>query len=1118
MRVADTNRERRSASHAAARGPGVPAKVMVAAGVFVCCVVVATTAMLLTNGAGSLRGGPQPPRSRSGGAGADAGRGASGSARYAGLGAQFTRSRHNAEQRDTQPKQPKQPMQPKPPKSARQRHDGGTGLDEEAAELAPGGSPPSLGLNSSASGQPLGALLPVKREANASSAAVAGSRGSAKGAGGSTTPAPAATVAHRSGDDDLAFPQSFAAPGGAGLRCGWGAVADAGSMECMAVLQPTSTTQIFTGHNTEGHDGDGFGYVSSLDMANTVGAAGSSATDVVLADAAGPGIFSWLWVASNGINEHTKFVVEVDGVVVINLPFHEINDPDNRLEKLPFLLHCMSDGWGAHHGLSCAIAIPFETRGRILLMTRVGDIIYHEVVAQRYTVDAGDSAALARAHDSAYGVWMAGSPWRSTTPLRTKPELVETVVDAGWLQEHAAQVSGARTAMERMLARVRDSIPPTDFPVIAAASTAESGTRTWSGVCASAPVGRDTFGDAFREFRSGAQDVKVSPLGERRVLTLSPPQASSPACAGVVRMLALRFVDVDISDWDVVNSIRIKVTWDGGDSEERAQVNISLAHMASLSPDDATYRVHNAFVTVDSLSRGLETRDENAPADGLMVRLMLPMPFTRSFRVDVGSIALPAPQTYTGTFGAAPEFSAAAFATIAPAYPVGTHVGRLFMRDTPFRRGIEPLGAPHVLTRVPAAEGAGHLVATATVYHQEERPMMRRLVFGSKQTAHEGDAIARVDGLVSPSLRGSGHEDWYTFGHGYYRCSELYRGAGHYHYTAAEPTKAPLGVNGAESNLMKWDAHRLLPTHATLRWRAGFELTFDLGDGLGCLNRTPVHLESSVTYYSGGFTSPGVGEVPSDVHSRPVAEKQRRRGDAEWVEVDSVSFDEADGSAAAHDHAVSAATSQSVTVSGAHYRNFGENVTRHGFVVGESVNMTVAVQPQCAAIVLQRDFDSSYPNQGALVFVDGAFAGVWFDPGANPFFRIDQSQLALPPALTAGKARLALSMVSIGTTASPGSAGDAACRPNTIDAARGSCRPPNAPVEWASEFLGADVIHAALHTPWSANLTFDAAGPWNAEVDVANAAFDGRSVPAYRAHWTELGYRVLCRLPQASYA
>lgn len=907
----------------------------------------------------------------------------------------------------------------------------------------------------------------------------------------------------------LVFPPSMQSPNG-GDTCGFGAVASMASMDCLPVLQPHTITQMFTGHNTEGHDGDGFGYVSSLDMQNTVGKAAREPTDVVLADAAGPGMFTWIWLASNGFHEQTRLVVEVDGQTVVNVPLGwGMTDAENkRLDRLPFLANCMSDGeHGAHHGISCAMAIPFRVRGRILFMHQAGQVVYHEVVSQQYShlPTETDAATVERV-------------WRSTGS--NAPLMKDTAEGKRWLSEHARAVSQARKDMEAQLARVQQGLPPSDFPVIAAVSSgatpdAATATDVPSAVCAALPMEAREYADVVS--RSEAPQAYVH-VGEGEAQTLISVEAG---CSGVVRVLSLRVAGVDASDTQVMNAIRIEGTWDGGDVHRAPQLDVSLAHVALLSPDDPTYRVHNAFVAVD-----------DASVDGepvLVVRLTLAIPFATSLRVVVRSVALPAPAPWVGQFALAPEFRVAALAVVAPPYPAGTRLGRLFIRDTPYkpRTEIEQFGQPHTVVAIAASEGAGHLVGTSTVYYQCERPMKRRLVFGSEQTAHEGDAIGRVDGLRAPSLRHSGHEDWYGFGHGYCQSSDLLRGAGYYIYRAADEKHWNLPPNAdvpARDNLMSWDAHRLMPVHTAVRWRAGFNLTLDLGDGLYCLNETPVHLESTAFYYTGGFVSPGVGAITtvreSAAHQLAAAGSSTRvRGEVEWVLIDRVDVGD-EQSRVSHQHQHKGPVIPHILRDARHYRDFagieGNALVQselRGFVVGGSSTMTIAVSEHCSSVLLQRDFDASYANQGALVHVDGEFAGVWYQSGANSFFKLDQSQFILPRELSSKKSKLTLTFTSIGTTIPPdgstptsgshggGHGGD--CAANSTQAAAGTCRAPNSPVEWESEFVSSQETLDAAHA--------------GSDVDIRNHGFNGRSVPAYRTHWTELAYQVLCATPQVEY-
>jgi len=69
----------------------------------------------------------------------------------------------------------------------------------------------------------------------------------------------------------------------------------------------------------------------------------------------------------------------------------------------------------------------------------------------------------------------------------------------------------------------------------------------------------------------------------------------------------------------------------------------------------------------------------------------------------------------------------------------------------------------------------------------------------------------------------------------------------------------------------------------------------------------------------------------------------------------------------------------------------------------EPVERVLKIDPANGGVRLRRVLDQSMGPQGAEVTVDGAKAGVWYDPDRNPFKRLAESDLELPPALVHGK-------------------------------------------------------------------------------------------------------------------
>ncbi len=74
------------------------------------------------------------------------------------------------------------------------------------------------------------------------------------------------------------------------------------------------------------------------------------------------------------------------------------------------------------------------------------------------------------------------------------------------------------------------------------------------------------------------------------------------------------------------------------------------------------------------------------------------------------------------------------------------------------------------------------------------------------------------------------------------------------------------------------------------------------------------------------------------------------------------------------------------------------------------VTRTLAVDPANAGVRLRRVFDQALSPQQARVLVDGAEAGLWRDPDRNPWKRLAESEVELPPALVRGKASIRVTL------------------------------------------------------------------------------------------------------------
>ncbi len=74
------------------------------------------------------------------------------------------------------------------------------------------------------------------------------------------------------------------------------------------------------------------------------------------------------------------------------------------------------------------------------------------------------------------------------------------------------------------------------------------------------------------------------------------------------------------------------------------------------------------------------------------------------------------------------------------------------------------------------------------------------------------------------------------------------------------------------------------------------------------------------------------------------------------------------------------------------------------------IEFELAVDPDNRGVLLRRRIDQGRGRQMAEVFVDGEAAGLWYDANRNDVHRWHDSDFLLPPALTAGKSALRVTL------------------------------------------------------------------------------------------------------------
>ena len=70
---------------------------------------------------------------------------------------------------------------------------------------------------------------------------------------------------------------------------------------------------------------------------------------------------------------------------------------------------------------------------------------------------------------------------------------------------------------------------------------------------------------------------------------------------------------------------------------------------------------------------------------------------------------------------------------------------------------------------------------------------------------------------------------------------------------------------------------------------------------------------------------------------------------------------------------------------------------------GGEINFTVSILPENNGVYLRRALSNAYSPQYAKVYIDGVFAGDFYDAEHNEYLSFGDSDIMLPKMLTAGK-------------------------------------------------------------------------------------------------------------------
>ncbi len=89
-------------------------------------------------------------------------------------------------------------------------------------------------------------------------------------------------------------------------------------------------------------------------------------------------------------------------------------------------------------------------------------------------------------------------------------------------------------------------------------------------------------------------------------------------------------------------------------------------------------------------------------------------------------------------------------------------------------------------------------------------------------------------------------------------------------------------------------------------------------------------------------------------------------------------------------------------------------ITDNGSYIKNTCSFNMSISKDNQGVLLRRRFDQQEGRQLAKVFVDGKFAGYWYNLVSNPFKRWADSDILLPESLTSGKSEIKIRVENIG--------------------------------------------------------------------------------------------------------
>jgi hypothetical protein len=437
-------------------------------------------------------------------------------------------------------------------------------------------------------------------------------------------------------------------------------------------------------------------------------------------------------------------------------------------------------------------------------------------------------------------------------------------------------------------------------------------------------TGQESVDDALAVWNATGSDPKVdqgsiTETGTADVLGHATVTLADIQSAGTIQQILLDMPG--ISEYKLA-SLRLKIYWDD-DTEPAVDAPLGMMFGSGLGTP-----------TVDALPVGM---------NGTQLYCYFPMPFDSRARIQL-----------TNTTGF-PVYNLACTIRYSQHGEPRPGVGKF---HTKHRRTYHPVNGQDVM--ILDENNGGHLVGVVQTFRG----------YSSNQWYLEGDERVYIDGELTPSLYGTGVEDFYN--------------GGWYFYFG----DFTLPVHGCPVEINADPAR-----HACYRYFISDPITWSrdiyIGQEHGGHNQFDADFESLALYYK---ASQPLSQVTDELDI----------GDS--------------SSEASHNYQITGQSWSGSTTASHEGDHDDVDITDDGrrlSATGTS-EFTLAISPlDNAGVVLRRRLDYSIARQKARVYVDDQLAGIWYDAGENNFFA--DSEFSIPKIMTVGKTQLTIRIENAST-------------------------------------------------------------------------------------------------------